>query len=70
MWIRLAAAGYQFVSVPDAMAVYRCYPGSVSRNSERVWRTGLAVLQRSRAYHGNCALCDRQIARGIRILRE
>jgi glycosyltransferase involved in cell wall biosynthesis len=70
MWIRLAAAGYQFVSVPDAMAVYRCYPGSVSRNSERVWRTGLAVLQRSRAYHGHCALCDRQIARGIRTLRE
>jgi glycosyltransferase involved in cell wall biosynthesis len=35
LWLRLAAAGFRFVSVPRLLAVYRKRPGSLMSNSER-----------------------------------
>jgi glycosyltransferase involved in cell wall biosynthesis len=69
VWLRLAARGYAFVTVSDAFAVYRRHPGSVSRQFEGMWRAGLTVLKRSRAYHANCARCRAAIARGTQHMR-
>jgi glycosyltransferase involved in cell wall biosynthesis len=69
MWLRLAAAEYEFVRVPDALAIYRTAPGSMSKHFDRMWTTGIAVLEKSRAYHENCRLCRQSIARGVRLMR-
>jgi glycosyltransferase involved in cell wall biosynthesis len=70
MWIRLAAAGYEFVPVPDAIAVYRRYPGSMSTSYDRMWTTGLAVLRKSAGYHPRCAVCRRVIADRVERWRQ
>jgi glycosyltransferase involved in cell wall biosynthesis len=70
MWIRLAAAGYEFVPVPNAVAVYRRYPGSLSTNVERIWRTGVALFRKSQAYHGECAQCRKAASDGLRNVRD
>jgi glycosyltransferase involved in cell wall biosynthesis len=70
MWLRLAAAGYRFVPVPDAFAAYRNYPNSMSKNFDRMWRSGLTVLKRNRIGHGNCALCRRTKTRCIKEWRQ
>lgn len=44
-WIRCAAAGARFEPVADAYALYRRYPGSMSTNHPRMWRSGLQVLE-------------------------
>jgi glycosyltransferase involved in cell wall biosynthesis len=64
MWLRLAAAGSAFVAVPDAVAVYRRYDGSMSTNVERMWQAGRQVLRKIRHYHGNCRRCRRAMVRG------
>lgn len=69
MWLRLAAVPYEFVAVPGAVAIYRSAPGSMSKHFDRMWSTGIAVLEKSRAYHGRCRLCSRSIARGVRLMR-
>jgi glycosyltransferase involved in cell wall biosynthesis len=70
MWLRLAAAGHPFVGVPDSISVYRRYAGSMSTNSERLCQSGIAVLEKCRAYHRDCARCRKIIAGGIRHWRE
>jgi glycosyltransferase involved in cell wall biosynthesis len=70
LWLRLAAVGCRFVAVPEAVAVYRRYPGNSSRNYEAMWQSGLAVLRKSQAYHGHCALCRRALRRGRARLRK
>jgi glycosyltransferase involved in cell wall biosynthesis len=70
MWLRIAAAGHRFVAVPGAIAAYRRYPGSMSKNRERMWHSSLSVLQKNRAAHGRCALCRQAFARSARQFRE
>jgi glycosyltransferase involved in cell wall biosynthesis len=66
MWLRLAAAGYEFVPVADAFAIYRVYPGSMSRNFEVMYRNGLAVLKKCRSYHRGCRDCASAARQGTR----
>ncbi|HZO87540.1 MAG TPA: glycosyltransferase family 2 protein [Chthonomonadaceae bacterium] len=70
LWIRIALAGGKFVSVPGAVGCYRQYPGSMSKNYERMWLTGLDVLRKNQRLHGNCPLCREAAAQGRRTLRE
>jgi GT2 family glycosyltransferase len=35
-WIRTAAAGFEFGFLPEALAIYRITPGSLSRNSVKM----------------------------------
>jgi GT2 family glycosyltransferase len=67
LWIRLAAAGCEFVPVPEAVAIYRRYAGSKSTRYEWTWRLGLAVIEKHRGTHSNCARCRRSATRGVRI---
>jgi GT2 family glycosyltransferase len=70
LWIRLAATGHQFLAVPEALAVYRRYPGSVS-TSPVLWRLDAPlVLQKSRVYHGRCRLCQKAIGRATDKIRR
>lgn len=69
MWLRLAAAAYEFIPVPGAAAVYRAYSGSLSKQFDRMWSTGVAVQRKSRAYHPHCALCRKASAECIRQMR-
>jgi glycosyltransferase involved in cell wall biosynthesis len=69
MWLRLAAAKYEFIPVPGAVAVYRAYSSSMSKQFDRMWSTGVAVLRKSLAYHGSCSLCRKATAQGIRRMR-
>jgi len=66
LWIRLAAAGYEFVPVAAAVAIYRRYAGSKSTRYEWTWRLGMAVLAKNRGIHPDCSRCRRSIARGVR----
>src|SRR5262249_19824932 len=61
MWIRLAAAGCEFVAVPDAVAMYRRYAGTMSRDYHRMWRSCASVVRRGRQYHPGCALCRKAV---------
>jgi glycosyltransferase involved in cell wall biosynthesis len=70
MWIRLAASGCRFEAVPDAVAAYRNYPGSMSRNADRMWLTGLAVLRKHQDWHRNCGDCRRSIRQGRHHMRS
>jgi glycosyltransferase involved in cell wall biosynthesis len=70
MWLRLAASGGTFVAVPEAVAIYRHSPGSMSKNRDRMWQMGRAVLRRSATYHGRCALCRRAVRQGLARLRH
>jgi glycosyltransferase involved in cell wall biosynthesis len=70
MWIRLAAAGYGFVAVPDAVAMYRRYAGTMSCDYHRMWRSCASVVRRSRSYHPNCELCRKATARANQYVRD
>ena len=48
-WIRVAAAGGSFISVPESYVIYRRYPGSMSTDHRRMWNAGLEVLGDARA---------------------
>jgi GT2 family glycosyltransferase len=62
--LRLAAAGGEFVLVPDSMVAYRRYPGTMSTEFDRMWKGGLAVLRKNLSHHPRCARCRRAAARG------
>ncbi len=58
MWLRLAAAGCEFVSVRGSLSTYRRHPGSTTLSSSaRMARQGLAVLSKSTTYHADCRRC-------------
>jgi glycosyltransferase involved in cell wall biosynthesis len=65
MWLRLAAAGHEFVAVPESWAMYRRYAGSMSSDYSRMWPTGLAIIARKQPHHFQCPLCRRAVTSGI-----
>ena len=66
MWLRIAAAGQEFVRVPAMVAVYRRAPGTMSTNTPRMVQTAMAVLTRARRVHPGCAICRERIAAGFK----
>ena len=68
-WLRLAAAGRRFVPVPAAVAVYRRYPGTLSRNLNRMAEFHDALLVKFAPIHPGCALCRRAFRRSLRNFR-
>jgi glycosyltransferase involved in cell wall biosynthesis len=70
LWLRLAAAGARFGLVPQMRSVYRSAPGSMSRNIERMWRSGRRVLSRNAARHPGCAQCRDAVRQGERQFGE
>jgi glycosyltransferase involved in cell wall biosynthesis len=60
-WLRLAAGGCRFVAVAAAVAVYRRYPGTMSRGYDRMKEAYGQVLRRARTVHPDCAKCRRLI---------
>ena len=56
LWLRLAFSGCRFTSSPAAVAVYRRHEAAMSRNHERMWKSGSEVLRRARDRH-DCAVC-------------
>jgi len=70
LWMRLAEARYCFVSVPDALVIYRRYSASMSRNHARMWRNGLTVLSRNVVRHKHCPHCGQASMEGRQFLRR
>ncbi len=70
MWMRMAAAGFGFVTVPEARAGYRNYSTSMSKNHRRMWRSGTTVLDRAKRTHGHCSECRRAYRDGVARWRE
>lgn len=57
MWIKLAAAGCKFAVVPGALAFYLRYPGSMSKNRERMYDSVGTIVARWGRHHPGCRLC-------------
>jgi glycosyltransferase involved in cell wall biosynthesis len=64
LWIRLAAAGMRFASVPAQIAFYRKLPNSMSTNLRRMYRTSRRVL-RDAPRHRSCRVCRHIVREGI-----
>jgi hypothetical protein len=67
-WLRAAAAGYRFVTVPQPLGRYRRRPDSASADQSSMIEGSLSVLQaargfRSRAKASELAAIDRQTER-------
>lgn len=45
LWLRLAAAGFGFVSVPQLLSVHRKWPGSLTSSSERLFQGRVEVYR-------------------------
>jgi GT2 family glycosyltransferase len=65
MWLRMAAAGIEFVALPEATIRYRNYATSMSKDLDLMWRSGNIVLQRASHLHGECADCVRALRSGV-----
>ena len=65
MWLRLAASGAEFVRTENVSVPYRQYPASMSKNYDRMRQSGVAVLNKSKAYlHPHCKQCCRSLVNG------
>jgi glycosyltransferase involved in cell wall biosynthesis len=64
--LRLAASGERFISVPDALSMYRVSAGSLSANRRRMYWSGRAVLQRAWARIRRCPECRVRLIRSQR----
>jgi hypothetical protein len=64
MWLRLAAAGHDFVTVPGALASYRRHPASMSATATTgsTLDATVAVIRRSQTYHRGCPTCATLVA--------
>ncbi|HYN80737.1 MAG TPA: glycosyltransferase [Gemmatimonadaceae bacterium] len=69
-WLRVAASGAQFQSVPDNVAIVRRRSSSISRDAgSALALTGLAVLERRLARHStSCSACT--AARGLALWKH
>lgn len=60
LWLRLARAGTLWARPVDAaLFVYRLRPGSMSRDTGQMWRTGLSVIDRHEAEGADQERCRR-----------
>ncbi|WP_062383582.1 glycosyltransferase [Demequina iriomotensis] len=62
MWLRVASVGGTFLHVPAMRSAYRDVAGSMSKNSEVMWRSISTVAARHAATHQDCAECRRRAA--------
>jgi GT2 family glycosyltransferase len=64
MWLRVAAAGHAFVTVPGTLASYRRHPSSMSATASAasILDATLAVIRRSQTYHRDCPTCAPLVA--------
>lgn len=58
LWIRLAAAGASFRSVPNAIAIYRRHGNNSTANYEHVMKSTKLMLKKNSKIHTNCAFCQ------------
>jgi len=65
MWFRIAAAGFEFITIPEATIQYRNYATSMSKDPRLMWQSGTRVLRQAAGLHGHCAECERAQARAI-----
>jgi GT2 family glycosyltransferase len=70
MWLRMAAAGLGFRSLPHTHARYRNHPASMSKDIALMWMSGLRVLDRASKRHGPCPQCRRSMRLGIATWRD
>jgi glycosyltransferase involved in cell wall biosynthesis len=68
-WLRLAKAGASFAFAEGAVVAYRQYPGSMSKNHDRMRDAGLSVLANPAILHGDCPECRRCLRLGRREFR-
>lgn len=65
LWMRLAAAGSQFIRTIGLNVPYRQLRGSMSKDYERMRSCGMRVLKKNASLcHSNCAECARSIRSG------
>ncbi|MDP3980817.1 MAG: glycosyltransferase [Chlamydiota bacterium] len=64
MWIRIARQGVGFIRVPEALALYRMTPGSMSRKVSKGLKGGLAVIERGFAPDPRVKNPDPEFAKG------
>ena len=62
-WQRVTRLGVQFAALPEALALYRTRPGSVSLKSEQLLRDGLRVI--GQAYVPDHRFADSPYANGL-----
>jgi hypothetical protein len=70
MWLRMAAAGLQFIALPGTTVRYRSYATSMSKRPDLMWQSGITVLEHAAQVHGKCADCDRARQRGVAQFRD
>lgn len=65
LWLRIAAGGHRFRPMPEAIAIYRRYEGSMSRDVQRMTENARRVLARFSETHPRCGQCRRSFRRGL-----
>jgi glycosyltransferase involved in cell wall biosynthesis len=70
LWLRIAAKGEGFVSVPGAVSYYRRYEGSMSRHYTHMKQTAFRVAYNNANLHGRgCWSCKVALALAARYIR-
>ena len=69
LWMRIAGQGGSFKTITGPLAYYRRYEGSMSTFGDRMLKSSLTVLRRSRQYHPGCRICRTNIQRGATYAR-
>jgi glycosyltransferase involved in cell wall biosynthesis len=70
LWINAAKRGVIAVGVPDAEAVYRGRPDSVSKRVDDIWRSSRRVYLDPSSRHPDCSTCLRAAREGVARLRD
>jgi glycosyltransferase involved in cell wall biosynthesis len=70
MWLRMAAAGLQFIALPGTTVRYRNYATSMSKRPRLMWQSGITVLEHAAQVHGDCGDCRRARQRGVVQFRD
>lgn len=70
MWLRMAAAGLEFVALPEATLRYRNYATSMSKRPSLMWRSGITVLDRAASVHSDCLECRAAHRAGTKAFRS
>ena len=67
MWLRVAAGGHTFVTVPGPLATYRRHAVSMSATASAtsVLDATVTVIRKSRTYHPGCSTCARVVAESL-----
>lgn len=58
MWIRIAGAGYEVIGCREVLAEIRLHGTNQGSDPERTFRQALAVVDKPRALHADCVVCQ------------